>query len=158
MTLAVITPVVAIVATIVVASIITVVVAAAITSIPVIVVTIGPTVTVITSIMSTVTVVEAMVTVLVVIVAALSLLGVGGYSKGTLQLLALPHGMFGIAMKLALVVHDHVEVTFEEGGRSWWFYHVIFARSRSRPVSSIVVIFSVEVVHHCVLSVDNLST
>jgi hypothetical protein len=121
-------------------------------------VTIGPTVTVITSIMSTVTVVEAMVTVLVVIVAALSLLGVGGYSKGTLQLLALPHGMFGIAMKLALVVHDHVEVTFEEGGRSWWFYHVIFARSRSRPVSSIVVIFSVEVVHHCVLSVDNLST
>jgi hypothetical protein len=158
MTLAVITPVVAIVATIVVASIITVVVAAAITSIPVIVVTIGPAVTVITSIMSMVTVLEAMVTVLVVIVAALSLLGVGGYSKGTLQLLALPHGMFGIAMKLALVVHDHVEVTFEEGGRSWWFYHVIFARSRSRPVSSIVVIFSVEVVHHCVLSVDNLST
>jgi hypothetical protein len=158
MTLAVITPVVAIVATIVVASIITVVVAAAITSIPVIVVMIGPAVTVITSIMSMVTVLEAMVTVLVVIVAALSLLGVGGYSKGTLQLLALPHGMFGIAMKLALVVHDHVEVTFEEGGRSWWFYHVIFARSRSRPVSSIVVIFSVEVVHHCVLSVDNLST
>jgi hypothetical protein len=30
------------------------------------------------------------------------------------QLLALPHGMFGVAMELALVVHDHVEVTFEE--------------------------------------------
>jgi hypothetical protein len=36
-----------------------------------------------------VTIVEALITVLVVVVAALGLLGVGGYSKGTLPLLAL---------------------------------------------------------------------
>jgi hypothetical protein len=87
-----------------------------ITSIPVVVATIGPTVTVITSIRSTITVVEALVTVLVVVVAALGLLGVGGYSNGTLQLLALPHGMLGVVVELALVVHDHVDVTFDEGG------------------------------------------
>jgi hypothetical protein len=28
--------------------------------------------------------------------------------------------VLGITVELALVVHDHVEVTFEEGGRSWW--------------------------------------
>jgi hypothetical protein len=59
-----------------------------------------------------------LVTILVAVVVALGLLGFGGYSKGTLQLLALPHGMFGVALELALVVHDHVEITFEEGGRS----------------------------------------
>jgi hypothetical protein len=57
-------------------------------------------------------------------------------------------------VELALVVHDHVEVTFEEGGRSWWICHVSFARSLSRPVFSIVVIFFLEVVHHRVLSVN----
>jgi hypothetical protein len=57
-------------------------------------------------------------------------------------------------VELALVVHDHVEVTFEEGGRPWWICHVSFARSLARPVSSIVVIFPVEVVHYRVLSVD----
>jgi hypothetical protein len=57
-------------------------------------------------------------------------------------------------MELALIVHDHVEVTFEKGGRSWRICHVRFARSLSRPVSSIFVIFSVEVVHHRVLSVN----
>jgi Na+/serine symporter len=82
-------------------------------------VTIGSAVTVITSIRSKFTVVEALVTVLVIIVATLGLLGLGGYSKGTLQLLALSHGMFGVTVKLALVVHDHVEVSFEEGGGSW---------------------------------------
>jgi hypothetical protein len=100
-------------------------------SIPVVVAMIGPTVTVITSIRSTIAVVEALVTVLVVVVVALGLLGVRGYSKGTLQLLALPHGMIGVAVELALVVHDHVEVTFEEDGRSWWICHVSFTRSLS---------------------------
>jgi hypothetical protein len=65
-----------------------------------------------------ITVVEALVTILVLVVAALGLLGVGAYSNGTLQLLALPHGMIGIAVELALVIHDHVEVTFEEGACS----------------------------------------
>jgi hypothetical protein len=71
-----------------------------------------------------------------------------------LQLLALPHGIFGVTVELALVVHDHVEVTFDEGGRSWWICHVSFTRSLLRPVSPIVVIFSVEVMHHRVLSVN----
>jgi hypothetical protein len=153
-TLAVVTPIVAVIAMIVVTSVITAVVAVAITSILVVVATIGPTVTVITSIGSTVTDFEALVTILVVVVASLGLLGVGGYSKGTLQLLALSNGMFGVAMELALVVHDHVEVTFEEGGRSWWVCHVSFTRSLSGPVSSVIMIFSVEVVHHRVLSVN----
>jgi hypothetical protein len=62
--------------------------------------------------------------------------------------------MLRIAMKLALVVHDHVEVAFEEGGRSWQICHVGFTRSFARPGSDVIVVFSVEVVHHCVLSVD----
>jgi hypothetical protein len=62
--------------------------------------------------------------------------------------------MFDVTVELALLVHDHVEVSFEEGGRSWWICHVSFTRSLARPVSSIVVIFSIEVVHHRVLSVD----
>jgi hypothetical protein len=37
--------------------------------------------------------------------------------------------MFGVAVELALVVHDYVEVTFKEGGRSWWICHVGFTRS-----------------------------
>jgi hypothetical protein len=153
-TLAVVAPVITVVATVVVAHIITAVVAAIITSIPVLIAMIGPAVTVITSIRSTVTVVEALVTVPVVIVAALGLFELGGYSEGTLQLLAFPHDVFSIAVKLALVVHDHVEVTFEEGGRSWWICHIGFARSLARPVSIIIVIFAIEVVHHCILSVD----
>jgi hypothetical protein len=153
-TLAVVAPVITVVATVVVAHIITAVVAAIITSIPVLNAMIGPAVTVITSIRSTVTVVEALVTVPVVIVAALGLFELGGYSEGTLQLLAFPHDVFSIAVKLALVVHDHVEVTFEEGGRSWWICHIGFARSLARPVSTIIVIFAIEVVHHCILSVD----
>jgi hypothetical protein len=153
-TLAVVTHVIAVVATIVFALIIVAVVAMITTSILVVIATIGPAVTVITSIRSTVTVVEALVTVPVVVVAALGLLGLGGYSEGTLQLLALPHGVFGVAVKLSLVVHDHVEVAFEEGGRSWWVRHVGFARSLARPISSAVMISTVEVVHHRVLSVD----
>jgi hypothetical protein len=102
-----------------------------ITSIPVVVAMIGPAVMVIASIRSTVMIVETLITVLVVVVVALGLLTFGGYSKGTLQLLALPHGMFGVMVELALVVHDHVEVTFEEGGRPWWICHVSFTRSLS---------------------------
>jgi hypothetical protein len=37
--------------------------------------------------------------------------------------------MLGIAVELALVVHDHVEITFEEGGRSWWIGRIDLARS-----------------------------
>jgi hypothetical protein len=58
------------------------------------------------------------------------------------------------AVELIFVVHDHVEDTLEEGGRSWWVCHVGFAGSLARPVSVVVVIFSVEVVHHRILSVD----
>jgi hypothetical protein len=94
------------------------------------------------------------VTVLVVVVVALDLLGFGRYSKVTLHLFTLPHGMFGVVVELTLVVHDHVEVTLEEGGTSWWVYHIGFTGSLARPVSTIVVILSVEVVHHRVLSVD----
>jgi hypothetical protein len=70
-----------------------------------------------------------------------------------LQLLALPHGVLGITMKLALVIHDHIEVTFEEGGRSWWICHIGFARSLARRGASVIVVFSVEVMLHRILSV-----
>jgi hypothetical protein len=60
-------------------------------------------------------------TVPVVVVVASGLLGGRRDSKGALQLLALPHGVFSIAVELALVVHEHIEVIFEEGGRSWLF-------------------------------------
>jgi uncharacterized membrane protein YjdF len=90
---------------------------------------IGPAITVITSIRSMVTVVKVLAIVPVIIVVALGLLGVRRYSKGTFQLLALPHGVFGVTVELALVVHDHVGVTFKEGGRSWWIFHVGFTRS-----------------------------
>jgi hypothetical protein len=62
--------------------------------------------------------------------------------------------VLGIAVELALVVHDHIEVTFEEGGRSWWICYVGFAGSLARPGASVVVIFSVEFVHYRILSVD----
>jgi hypothetical protein len=62
--------------------------------------------------------------------------------------------VLGVAVELALVVHDHVEVTFKEGGRSGWIRYVGFAGSLARPVSAIVMVFFVEVVHHRVLSVD----
>jgi hypothetical protein len=62
--------------------------------------------------------------------------------------------MFGIVVELALVVQDHTEVTFEEGGRSWWICHVGFTGSLARPGASVVVIFSIEIVHYRVLSVD----
>jgi hypothetical protein len=118
-----------VVATVIIVSVIAVIVAAVITSIPVIIVMIGHVVTVIALIRSTVAIVKAMATVLVVVVVAPGLLGVKRYSKGTFQLFALPHGMFGIALELTLVVHNHVEVTFKEGGRSWWICHVGFTRS-----------------------------
>jgi hypothetical protein len=64
--------------------------------------------------------------------------------------------MLGVTMELTLVIHDHVEVTLKEGGRSWWICYVGFAGSLVRPVSTVVVIFSVEVVHHYIFSVDYL--
>jgi hypothetical protein len=57
-------------------------------------------------------------------------------------------------MELALVVHDHIEVTFKEGGRSWRICYIGFAGSLARPGASVVVVLSIEVMHYCVLSVD----
>jgi hypothetical protein len=103
---------------------------------------------------STVTVVITAVVVVVIIVVALDLPGFGGYPEGTLQLLALPHGMFGIAVELTLVVHDHVEVTLKEGGGSLWICYIGFTKLLARPISTVIMILSIEVGHHCVLSVD----
>jgi hypothetical protein len=93
-------------------------------------------------------------TIPVVVVVAPGPLGGRRDSKGTLQLLALPHGVLSITVELTLIIHDHVEVAFKEGGRSWWIRHTGFTRSLARPGASVVVVFSVEVLHHCVLSVD----
>jgi hypothetical protein len=60
----------------------------------------------------------------------------------------------GVAVELALVVHDNIEVTFEKGGRSWWICNIGFTRSFAPPDASIVVVFSVEVMHYRILSVD----
>jgi hypothetical protein len=62
--------------------------------------------------------------------------------------------VLGVAVELALVVHDHIEVTFEEGGRSWWIFYIGFAGLLARPGASIIVVFSVEVMHYRILSVD----
>jgi hypothetical protein len=121
---AVVMPVVMVVATVIVA-----IVAMIITSIPIIVAMIGHAITVIMSIRSTVMIVKELATVPVVVVVALILLEVRRYSKGMFQLLTLPHGALGIAVELALVVHDHVKVTFKEGGKSWWICYVGFTRS-----------------------------
>jgi hypothetical protein len=61
--------------------------------------------------------------------------------------------MLGVTMELALVVHDHIEVTFKEGGRSWQICYIGFTGSLARPGAS-VAIFSVEVMHYHVLSVN----
>jgi hypothetical protein len=57
-------------------------------------------------------------------------------------------------MELALVVHDHIEVTFKEGGRSWRICYVGFTGSLARPGASVVVVFSIKVMHYRVLSVN----
>jgi hypothetical protein len=54
-------------------------------------------------------------------------------------LFAFSHGVLGVAVELTLVVHDHIEVTFKEGGRSWWICYIGFIRSFARPGASIVV-------------------
>jgi hypothetical protein len=146
--------VVSVVATVVVTSVVAAVVVAIVMSIAIVIARIGLAVTVISSIRSTVTIVEALGTVTVVVAVASGLLGGRWDSKGTLQLLALPHGVLGIAVKLALVVHDHIEVTLEEGGRSWWIYHIGFARLLARPGASVIMVFSVEVMHYRVLRVN----
>jgi hypothetical protein len=150
----VVAPVVAVIVMVDVAPVIAAVVAAIITSIPIIIARIGPAITVISSIRSKITIVEQFTTVSVIVVVASGLLGGRRDSKGALQLFALPHGVFSVAVELALVVHDHIEVTFEEGGRSWWICHIGFARMLTRPGTSIVMIFSIEVVPHRTLSVD----
>jgi hypothetical protein len=145
--------VVAVIVMVVVAPVIAAVVVAVITSIPIVVARIGPAISVISSNRTTVTIVKALTTVSVVVVAS-GLLEGRRDSKGALQLFALPHGVFSVTVELALVVHEHIEVTFEEGGRSRWICHIGFARKLVRPGTSIVVIFSIDVVHHRVLSVD----
>jgi hypothetical protein len=46
--------------------------------------------------------------------------------------------VLGVAVELALVVHDNIEVTFEEGGRSWWICYIGFAGSLAQPGASII--------------------
>jgi hypothetical protein len=62
--------------------------------------------------------------------------------------------MLGVVMELALVVHDHIEVTFKEGGRSWRICYIGFTGLLARPGASVVVIFSIEVMHYRVLCVN----
>jgi hypothetical protein len=150
----VVTPIGAVIATVVVAPVIAVVVEAVITSLPIIIVRIRPAIAVILSIRSTVTIVEALATVAVVVAVASGLLGGRWDSKGTLQLLALPHGVLGVMVELTLVVYDHIEVTFEEGGRSWWIFYIGFTRSLARPGASVIVVLSVEVMHYRILRID----
>jgi hypothetical protein len=61
--------------------------------------------------------------------------------------------MLGVVVELELVVHDHVEVTLKEGERSRWVGRVDFARSLA---PTIVVVFPIEVMHHHILSIDQL--
>jgi hypothetical protein len=124
-----VTPFIAVIATVVVASIVAAIVTVIITSIPIIIAGIGPAVTVISSIRSTVMIVEALTTIAIIVAVASGLLGGRRNSKGTLQLLTLPHGVLGVTVELALVIHDHIEVTFQEGGRSWSICYIGFARS-----------------------------
>jgi hypothetical protein len=146
----VITPIAAVIATVVIAPVI----AAVITSIPIVIARVRPAIAVISSIRSTVTIVEALSTVAVIVAVASGFLGGRWDSKGTLQLLALPHGVLGVTVELALVVHDHIEVTFEEGGRSWWICYIGSARSLVRPGAPVIVVFSVQGMHYCILHID----
>jgi hypothetical protein len=151
---------VAIVAAVVAVSVISTIIMAIVTVIimvvPVVVATVGSSITVITLIRSTVTVVIAVVAVLVIVVVALGLLRLWRYPLGVLQLFALPHGVLGVTVEQTLVVHDHVEVTFEESGGSGWIGCLDLAGSLARSVAAIAVVLSVEVVHHRVLSINKL--
>jgi hypothetical protein len=133
----VVTPVVVVIAPVIVTSVSMALVAAIITSIHIVITRMGPAVTVISLIISTITIVEALATVAIVVAVASGLLGGRWDSKGTLQLLALPHGVLGVTVELALVIQDHIEVTFEEG-MSWWICYIGFARSLARPGASII--------------------
>jgi hypothetical protein len=62
--------------------------------------------------------------------------------------------VLGVTVELALVVHDHIEVTLKESGKSWWICYIGFAGSLARPSASIIVVFSVEVVHYRILLFD----
>jgi hypothetical protein len=62
--------------------------------------------------------------------------------------------MLGVAVELALVVHEHIEVTIKEGGRSWRICYIGFTGSLAQSGASIIAIFSVEVMHYRVLSVN----
>jgi hypothetical protein len=62
--------------------------------------------------------------------------------------------VLSVAVELALVVHDHIEVTFKEGGRSWWICYIGFTGSLARPGAFVIVVFPIEVMHYRILSVD----
>jgi hypothetical protein len=64
--------------------------------------------------------------------------------------------MLGVAVELALDIHDKIEVTFKEGRRSGWINRIDLAESLARPATTVIVVFSFEVMHHRTLSVDNL--
>jgi hypothetical protein len=64
--------------------------------------------------------------------------------------------MLDVMVELALVVHDHVEVTFKEGGRCGWISRIDLTGSLVRPAATVIVVFSFEVVHHNALSVNKL--
>jgi hypothetical protein len=64
--------------------------------------------------------------------------------------------LLGVVVELTLVIHNDVEVTFKEGGRSRWVCCIYLTRSLVRPAATVIVIFSFEVVYHRVLSVDEL--
>jgi hypothetical protein len=62
--------------------------------------------------------------------------------------------VFSVVVELALIIHYHVEDALKEDGRSWWICLIGFAGSLARPGASVVMVFSVEVVHQRVLSID----
>jgi hypothetical protein len=64
--------------------------------------------------------------------------------------------MLSIAVELALVVHDHVEVTIMEGRRSGWISRINLDGSLARPVPTVLVVFSFEFVHHRIFIIDKL--
>jgi hypothetical protein len=64
--------------------------------------------------------------------------------------------VLGITVKLALVVHDHVEVAFKEGGGSGLISRIDFAGSLARPAPTVVMVFPVEVMQDRILSIDEL--
>jgi hydrogenase maturation factor len=69
--------------------------------------------------------------------------------------------VLGVTVELTLVVQCVVEVTFKEGGGSWWISCVDFARSLAQPTTTIsfhTVLYFVtfKVVNHCILGINEI--